>query len=65
VVIETTKTLHSSGVYDEKTNPFLDALTKKLVDHTGDSRERHWLHQRLSSAVVRGNAASILNCVAF
>jgi len=30
---------------------------------SGDPRERQWHHQRLSLAVVRGNAASILACV--
>jgi len=57
VVIETT------GVYVISTAPFLSGLSKKLVDVSGDSRERQRLHQRLSLAVVRGNAASILACV--
>ena len=55
VAIETT------GVYG--TAPFLSCLAKKLVDISGDPRERQWLHQRLSLAVVRGNTASILACV--
>jgi len=37
--------------------------SQKLVDMSGDPRERQWLHQGLSLAVVRGNAASILACV--
>ena len=40
--------------------PVLSCLAKKLVDISGDPRERQWLHQRLSLAVVRGNIASIL-----
>ena len=43
--------------------PVLSCLAKKLVDISGDPRERQWLHQRLSLAVVRGNTASILACV--
>ena len=43
--------------------PLLNGLAKKLVDVSGDPRECQWLHQRLSLAVVRGNAASILACV--
>ena len=43
--------------------PILSGLTKKLVDASGDPRERQWLHQCLSLAMVRGNAASILACV--
>ena len=57
VAIETT------GVYGKSTAPFLSGLAKKLVDVSGDPRECQWLHQRLSLAVVRGNAASILACV--
>jgi len=57
VAIETT------GVYGKSTAPFLSGLTKKVVDVSGDPRERQWLHQRLSLAVARGNAASILACV--
>ena len=57
VAIETT------GVYGKSTAPFLSGLTKKLVDMSGNPRERQWLHQCLSLAVARGNAASILACV--
>jgi len=67
VAIETTV------VYGKSTAPFLTCLAKKLVDISGDPRERQcstswrWgtpvVHQRLSPAVVRGNTASILACV--
>jgi len=53
----------TTGVYGKSTAPFLSGLAKKLVDVSGDPRECQWLHQRLSLAVVRGNAASILACV--
>jgi len=59
VAIETT------GEYGKSAAPFLSGLRKKLVDASGDPRERQWLHQRLSLAVARGNAASILACVKF
>ena len=39
--------------------PFLSGLSKKLVDVSGDPREHQWLHQRLSVAVAKENAASI------
>jgi len=43
---------------------FLGVLAKKLVDVSGDHRERQWFHQCLSLvAVVKGNTASILACV--
>ena len=59
VAIETT------SVYGKSTAPFLSGLAKKLVDASSDPREHPWLHhdQRLSLAVVKGNAASILACV--
>jgi len=57
VAIETT------GVYSKSTAPFLSCVAKKLVDMSGDPREQQWLHQRLSLAVVSGNAASILACL--
>ena len=43
--------------------PVLSCLAKKFVDISGDPRERQWLHQRLSLAVVRRNTTSILVCV--
>jgi len=57
VAIETT------GVYGKSAASFLSGLSKKLVDVSGDPREHKCLHQHLSLAVVRGNAASILACV--
>jgi len=53
----------TTGVYGKSTAPFLSGLMKKLVEVSGDPRELQWLHQRLSLAVARGNAASILACV--
>ena len=51
-----------TGVYGKLIAP-LSGLAKKLVDVSGDPRECQWLHQRLSLAVVMGNAASISACV--
>ena len=62
VAIETT----GVTVYGKSTAPLfklLSCFAKKLVDISGDPREWQWLHQRLSLAVVRGNATSILACV--
>jgi len=55
--------IETTGVYTKSTASFLSYLAKKLVDISGGPRERQWLHQRLSLAVVRGNIASILACV--
>jgi len=53
VAIETT------GVYGKSTAPFFSCLAKKLVDILGVPRERQWLHQCLSLAVVRGYTACL------
>ena len=55
--------IKTTSVYGKSTAPFLSGLAKKLVDVSGNPRECQGLHQRLSLAVVRGNAASILACV--
>jgi len=55
--------METTGLHGKSTAPFLSGLTKKLVDVSGDPRERQWLHQHLSLAVAKGNAASILACV--
>jgi len=55
--------IETTGVYGKSTAPFLSGLSKKLVNVSGDPKEHQWLHQRLSLAVTRGNAASILTCV--
>ena len=57
VAIETT------GVYGNSTTPFSEWPHKELVDMSGDSREHQWFHQRLSLAVVSGNAAKLLACL--
>jgi len=36
---------------------------QEFVDHTGDPREWHWLHQYLSLAMGQGNATRILKYV--
>jgi len=50
----------TTGVCGKSTARFLSGLAKKLVDVSGDPSGCQWLHQHLSLAVVKGNAASIL-----
>ena len=52
----------TSGGYGPLTTSFLSTLSKKLAEGAGDSREGLWFRQRLSLAIVRGNAASVLAC---
>ena len=44
----------TTSVHGKSTAPFLSCLAKKLVNMSDDPRERQWLHQHLSLAVVRG-----------
>lgn len=48
------------GSIGDKTRDFIDDLGSRIAMETGDMRSAHFLKQRLSIAVQRGNAASFL-----
>ena len=52
--------VETTGVFGDSSSRFISELGKRITNCTHDKRETHWLRQRLSIAVVRGNAASIL-----
>ena len=52
--------IETTGVLGTSTSSFIRGLGKRITAQTGDRRETRWLLERLSLAVVRGNAASIL-----
>ena len=52
--------VETSGVLGSSTTIFLRGLGKRITAQTGDKRETRWLIERVSLAVVRGNAASIM-----
>ena len=52
--------VETSGVLGPVTTTFIKELGRLITARTGDRRETEWLLQRLSIAVVRGNAASVL-----
>ena len=54
--------IETSGAIGPSTSRFLSELGKKIVSKTGERRASQWMYQRLSVAVMRGNAASILTC---
>ena len=54
VAVETT------GVLGPAAAAFLTDLGRRITDVMGDRREVAWLRQRVSIAVIRGNAAAIL-----
>ena len=52
--------VETSGCFGSSTVPFLRDLGLRIARETGDKRESDFLFQRISLAVVRGNATSLL-----
>ena len=52
--------LETTGVLGASTSLFVRSLGRRISAQTGDKRETRWLIERLSLAVARGNAASVL-----
>ena len=52
--------IETVGTYSEGTKNIVRDIGRRLAEATGDQRETFWFMQRLSLAVQRGNAASIL-----
>ena len=58
--------VETSGVFGVSTLVFLRNLGSRIASAKGDVRERTWLIQRISLAIVRGNAISIpMSCRRF
>ena len=51
--------VETSGVIGPSTLKFLIELGQRMRERTGERREGLWLLQRISFAIVRGNAASV------
>ena len=51
----------TGGACGPSTKLFVRQLGARMVATTGDRRDQAWLWQRLSLAVIRGNATSVLN----
>ena len=52
--------VETSGVVGRSSTAFLQRLGKRITAQSGDRRETSWLFERLSIAIIRGNAASVL-----
>ena len=52
--------IETSGVYGPAAAAFIQDLGRRISARTGERRETAWLRQRLSIAIARGNAASVL-----
>ena len=53
--------IETSGTYGTETAKFIAELGKRMTSITGEKRETEWLRQRLSVAIVQGNATSVLS----
>ena len=55
--------IETSGVFGPTSRNIISEIGKRMSDKSGDKRETLWLKQRLSIAVQRGNALSIISSV--
>ena len=53
----------TSGAFGPEAHKVITDIGKRLQRQSGELRERLWLYQRLSLAVQRGNAATIIAAV--
>ena len=53
--------IETSGVYGPTTKNIVSEIGRRISEKTGDRRETAWLKQRLSIAIQKGNALSILS----
>ena len=52
--------IETTGVYGKSSAKLVGEIGRRITARTGEKRETAWLRQRLSIAVVRGNAAAVL-----
>ena len=50
----------TTGVCGQSTAKLVAEIGHRITGVTGDKRETHWLRQRLSVAIARGNATSVV-----
>ena len=53
--------VETSGVLGKSSSKFVAELGRRISSVTGEKRETTWLRQRISIAIMRGNASSILS----
>ena len=52
----------TTGCWGPSTSSFVEELGRKIIEASGDPLEALWLRQKISLAIARGNATSILSC---
>ena len=53
--------VETSGVYGKSSAKFVAELGRRISAKTGEKRETAWLRQRISVAIAKGNALSVLS----
>ena len=53
--------IETSGVFGSSTKKIVNEIGNRISEKTGEKRECIWLKQRLSIAIQRGNALSIIS----
>ena len=52
----------TTGCCGPSTSSFVEKLGRKVIEVSGDPLKAVWLRQKISLAIARGNATSILSC---
>ena len=52
----------TTGCCGPSTSSFVEELSRKIIEASGNPLEAVWLRQKISLTIVRGNAISILSC---
>ena len=52
--------VETTGVIGRSSSKLIAEIGKRIAHRSGDKRETAWLRQRISLAIMRGNASSIL-----
>ena len=53
------------GSWGSHAKKFLEELGNLLIKKTKEKRSKHWMYQRLSMAIVRGNVASVMGTTGY
>ena len=54
--------IEATGAIEPNRSRFLSELGSNIVSKTGERRASEWIYQRISVAIMRGNAAFIISC---
>lgn len=55
--------VETMGVWCKEGKEWIRTIGKKMIDKTGDPRSKSYLTEKISLAIQRGNAASVLSAL--